>query len=155
MSKKVMRRMASDNEYLHKDFHSALNGGLIYLDEKLGEGSVKEYLEDFSKSFYAPLREDLIKRGLIAIEEHYKDIYFKEKSSVKTKLTDEELYIEIEKCPAVEHMNKNGVEPAKMYKETTDTVNKTICRDTQYEFELIEYKESTGKAKMRFYRRLS
>lgn len=37
MPKEIMRRQASDNIYLHKDFHIALNYGIEYLFQHYGE----------------------------------------------------------------------------------------------------------------------
>jgi hypothetical protein len=47
MPKEVMRRKASDNDYLHRDFHLTLNMGIEYLREKFGDEAVGEYLEQF------------------------------------------------------------------------------------------------------------
>ena len=52
MFKEKIRRMASDNEYLHKDFHMALNNGLDFLEERYGKKAVVEYLEDFTKEYH-------------------------------------------------------------------------------------------------------
>jgi hypothetical protein len=148
-----MKRMASDNEYLHRDFHIALNNGLIYLEEKYGRDAVVEYLEDFSNTYYRPLKDSLIKTGLSALKEYFERIYAAEKSSVKTSCSSDELFVEIEKCPAVEYMRTNNVKPSPAYSETSDTVYRTICKDTPFDFELVEYDNETGRSKMKFYRR--
>ena len=59
MAREVMRRHASDNEYLHKDFHGALSCGIEYLHEIYGEDAVRRYLHDFALSYYTPLRREL------------------------------------------------------------------------------------------------
>ena len=41
MAKEVMRRQASDNPYLHRDFHGALSAGIEYLDRHYGEDAVR------------------------------------------------------------------------------------------------------------------
>lgn len=56
MTKEVMERKASDNKYLHKDFHNIMNLGIEYIHEKYGEESVREYLIQFASSYYAPLK---------------------------------------------------------------------------------------------------
>jgi len=154
MFKDRIRRMASDNEYLHKDFHMALNNGLDFLEERYGPGAVVEYLRDFADTYHSVLKEDLLKRGLRAIKEYLEEIYAKEKSSIHISMNgDDELTAVVEKCPAVEHIRKNNNEPSKHYIETTRTVYKTICENTPYAFELMEYDKLSGKSKMRFFRR--
>ena len=49
-----MRRTASDNVYLHKDFHGALSAGIEYLHQRYGEDAVREYLRRFTLAFHAP-----------------------------------------------------------------------------------------------------
>jgi hypothetical protein len=153
MPTEKMRRMASDNEYLHKDFHIALNNGLIYLEEKYGTKAVTGYLKDFTRAYHKPLKESLIKEGLSALKTYFEKIYAAEKSSVKILHTENELFIEIEKCPAIEHMKKNNVMPSPLYVETSDTVYRTLCDGTPFGFELLEYDKETGRSRMKFYRR--
>ena len=44
MVKQVIERKASDNEYLHKDFHCALSVGIEYLEQNYDEDAVRRYL---------------------------------------------------------------------------------------------------------------
>ncbi len=48
MARQVMRREASDNEYLHRDFHGALSAAIEYLDRRYGEEAVRSYLREFT-----------------------------------------------------------------------------------------------------------
>lgn len=63
----VMTRKASDNKYLHRDFHNLLNLGLEYLRAEYGEQAVLDYLRQFTNSYYAPLKRQLLTKGLEAI----------------------------------------------------------------------------------------
>jgi hypothetical protein len=153
MAKQVMRRAAEDNEYLHRDFHGALSAGIEYLHEKYGEDAVREYLWQFARSFYAPLTEALGSRGLVALEEHYGRVYELEGGEVRISRSDDELRIEIEACPAVTHMRKQGYSVARLFRETKGTVGKAICHDTHFEAELLEYDDQTGRSVQRFFRR--
>jgi hypothetical protein len=154
MAKEIMTRKASDNEYLHKDFHISMNRGIDYLHKKYGEQAVRDYLRRFGKKFYAPLTEDLNKRGLIALKEHFEKIYQVERSQAEITIKDDaELIISVEQCPAVEHIRKNNVQITELFYETTKTVNEAICEGTPYSFELIGYNPETGGGKQRFYRR--
>ena len=50
-------------------------------------------------------------------------------------------------------MRKNGYPVARLFHETTKTVNETFCEGTPYAFELVEYDMQTGRSVQRFYRR--
>ena len=151
--KDKVRRIASDNEYLHKDFHMALNNGLEYLEKKYGSDAVTEYISDFAKAYHAPLKADLQKRGLPAVRDYLEKIYAAEKNPILITISEDELIAETDKCPAVEHIIKNGSKPHPLYSETANTKYTEICRNTSYAFELLEYDSETGRSKMRFYRR--
>jgi hypothetical protein len=153
MARETMRRHASDNEYLHKDFHGALSAGIEYLDRNYGEEAVREYLRRFATSFYAPLTAEIRKRGLVALKEHFEAIYAHEGGRIRTILTEEELTLEVEACPAVAHMRQHGYAVAGRFIETERTVNAALCEGTAFESELVEYDPQTGRSVQRFRRR--
>ena len=153
MAKEVMLRKASDNEYFHRDFHGALSGGIDYLDQRYGEDAVREYLRKFTASFYAPLTGALKERGLIALKEHFEQIYEREGVEVRLTFSEDELLMEIDACPAVSHMRRCGYHVARLFGETARTVNETLCEGTPFSAELLEYDEQTGRSVVRFYRR--
>ena len=155
MARETMRRHASDNEYLHKDFHGALSAGIEYLDHHYGAEAVREYLRRFALSFYAPLIADISRRGLVALEEHFETIYAHEGGRIRTILTDDELLLEVEACPAVMHLRQQGYAVAGRFIETERTVNSALCEGTPFEAELVEYDPQTGRSVQRFYRRAS
>jgi hypothetical protein len=152
MAKQVMRRTAGDNEYLHRDFHGALSAGIEYLHENYGEEAVREYLWQFARAFYSPLTDALRRRGLAALEEHFRKVYELEGGEVRFALSEDELRIEVEACPAVRHMRERGYPVARLFRETTATVNRAICHDTPFAAELLEYDEQTGRSVQRFHR---
>lgn len=153
MAGEVMRRRASDNEYLHKDFHGALSVGLDYLREHYGEESVREYLREFAGAFYAPLTGDIKQRGLVALKEYFEKLYETEGGEISITFSSEELIVCVQACPAVTHIRKNNHSVSPLFYETTKTVNETICRDTPFAAELVEYDPQTGRSVQRFYRR--
>jgi len=155
MTKQTMRCRASDNDYMHKDFHGALSAGIEYLDRHYGAEAVREYLRGFAVSFYAPLITDITKRGLVALKEHFEAIYAREGGRIRTVLTEDELIVEVEACPAVMHMRNHGYAVAELFSETERTVNAALCQGTPFEAELIEYDPLTGRSIQRFYRRAS
>lgn len=153
MPKEVMERRASDNEYLHRDFHGALSSALIYLEERFGPEAVREYLRDFARKYYAPLREDMQERGLEAVADRLRRVYEDEGADVCLEMNEDELIVEVEACPAVTHMREHGYEVAPMWRETIRSVNEGICEGGPYDFELLEYDQGTGASRGRFFRR--
>ncbi len=155
MSKQVMRRQASDNEYLHKDFHGALSTGIDYLEKTYGEQAVIEYLRRFTDTFYAPVKRDVQERGLPALREHFERIYQIEGGQAQFEQTADELTVRVAACPAVMHMREHGYTVARLFVETTRTVNEALCEGSQFTAELLEYDEQTGRSVQRFSRRAS
>lgn len=155
MTKQVMDRRAADNQYLHKDFHAALNRGIEYLHRTFGEDAVRDYLRGFAVTWYQPLRTALLKRGLDAIQEHIQTMYDLEEAEVSFEKTDDELIVRIPRCPAVTHIHALGDEVTPLFAETTLTVNRVLCEDTPYGFECLDYDPETGRSVQRFFRRTS
>ena len=153
MPKQVMHRQARDNRYLHKDFHGALSVGIDYLEARYGEEAVRQYLRQFARAFYGPLTEDLRNRGLVALQEHFARIYEIEGASPCFRLTDDELVIELDACPAVSHMREHNYPVARLFYETTRTLNEALCEGTPFAAELLEYDPQTGRSVQRFFRR--
>jgi hypothetical protein len=148
-----MQRTASDNEYLHKDFHAALSGGLDYLRDQYGEQAVRDYLRSFTLSFYGPLRDRLKTEGLRALEEHFRRIYEIEGGEVTFELSEDELVIRVAACPAVKHMKEKGHPVSDLFHETTRVVNEALCEGTSFAADLVAYDSETGASVQRFYRR--
>lgn len=155
MAKEVMERKASDNKYLHKDFHNIMNLGIEYIREKYGEESVREYLAQFAAAYYIPLKTALAENGLKSVKEHYEKIYAEEEALewIAYSYSEDELVIDIKMCPAVSHMRKSGITPSPLYYELTKTVNETICEDTPFAFELLAYDSVTGASTERFFKK--
>ena len=153
MTKEKITRRAADNQYLHKDFHGALSVGLEYLENNYGEEAVREFLHRFATTYHAPLTEAINDRGLIALKEYFAQLYEVEGADVAITLTEDELLIEVDACPAVTHMREHGYTVARLFGETTRTVNAAICASTPFEARLLEYDDQTGRGIQHFCRR--
>jgi len=149
----IMRRRASDNVYLHRDFHNALNIGLDYLNKHFGRGAVVEYLRQFAKSFYAPLSRKLRRRGLSALKAHLEHLYALENGTIRVVCARDELRFESEYCPAVKHIGKMKEKVSPFFIETERTIYEAVCEGTPFAYELVSYDPKTGKSVQRFYRR--
>lgn len=153
MAKEIMRRKAADNVYLHKDFHGALSGGIQFVHEKYGPEAVRQYLRQFVAAYYAPLKAEIKQRGLAALKDHFEKMYRVEGGVIHLTCSDDELRLEVEACPAVTHMRRQGCPVAELFYETTKTVNEALCEDTPFAAELIQYDDANGRSIQRFYRR--
>ena len=155
MAKETITRRASDNEYLHKDFHGALSAGIEYLDAQYGPQAVRQYLRRFARSFYSPLTEQIRRRGLEALREHIEAVYRREGGQVRITAGDDEMLVEVQACPAVTHMRQHGYAVARLFHETIGTVHRAICEGTEFDAELVSYDKQTGRSVQRFFRRES
>jgi hypothetical protein len=148
-----MTQHAGDSPYLHRDFHAALNLGIRYLRTEFGMEAVRAYLRDFTHSFYTPLREKLQGGDLAVLAEHLRRIYATEGAEFHLHLAEDELLLEVPRCPAVSHIRSLGQEPDEAFVETTRTVNEALCEGTPFQAELLGYDPLTGAGRQRFYRR--
>jgi neutral ceramidase len=150
---KVMERTASDNKYLHKDFHIALNLMMEYLFKNFGKDALIDYLKQYSKAYHKPLIQKLKTGDQEALLNYFKDIYEKEEWPVT--ITSGENFIELiqDACPAISHIVSNGSTPCPHYRETYNTVYKTICEDTPFEYRMDNFNDTTGACKQIFTRK--
>lgn len=153
MAREIMERRAADNPYLHKDFHSALNHGMVYLHRHFGEAAVRDWLRDFARQWYSPLRQRLAAGDLGALREHVEAVYRLEGAAVHIEQTPDELRIEVSACPAVAHMRSRREDVSPLFVETTRTVNEALCDGTPFAAELLAYDPATGRSIQRFRRR--
>ncbi len=153
MAKEIITRKASDNSYFHKDFHIAFNYALDYLYNNFGKQAVKEYLKQFAESYYSLLKKSLVEKGLLALKEHYENIFNIEDAEYNIELSSDEMNIHLLASPAVIYIKKNGHTVSPVFNETILTVNKEICNNTPYECEVTEYNFQNGGYRLRFFRR--
>ncbi|MBN2557529.1 MAG: hypothetical protein JXB33_02100 [Clostridia bacterium] len=150
---KVIERKASDNKYLHRDFHISMNMLMDYICSVFGENALIEYLVEFSSAFHAPRKEFLIADDLASLESYFREIYKKEEWPVEILMEDKELVITQESCPGISHIRKAGLEPIKQYRETYGTVYEAMCAGTPYEYRLEYFDDEKGACRQRFFRR--
>lgn len=152
MPKDIMVRTAADNAYLHRDFHGALSTGIEYIHDHYGEEAVREYLRQFTRTYYAPLIAEIKERGLPALREHYEQVYALEGGELAIEETADALVLHVPCSPAVRHMRAHGYTVARLFHETVKTVNETLCEGTPFAAELVEYDPETGRSVQRFYK---
>ena len=148
-------KRASDNAYLHRDFHIAGDRGLQYLGENYGDNSVKEFLRTAASRYYSLLIDDIKKSGLSAMVDHLVRIYEKEEASdaLKITLSADRLDVHILYSPAVRYMHSVGHIPSPWFAEQTRTCFETIADLADIGFRMTMYDEKTGRAEYYFFKR--
>lgn len=148
MPVEIMERTAADNEYFHREFHNSINFGVDYVYRKYGEDAVKEYLTRFALRFYAPLIEQIRKKGLPALEAHFSRLYAVERASDDISLSREggRLTLLVKKCPAVAFIRQTGHTVSPAYVHTSDTVYQAIAGAGGLDYTMVRYDPETGAA---------
>lgn len=149
-SVRTLERKSSENKYLHKDFHIALNMMLKYIHTNYGGKAFTDYLKQYSHEFYKPLKDKLLNNDFDALYEYFIDIYKKEEWPVTIIKKGNCLEIEQISCPAISWIRKKGHEPCKSYRETYNTVFTTLCQNTPVDYSLDYFDDVTGACKQRF-----
>ena len=139
---KVIDRKASDNEYMHKDFHGALCYAIKYLEDNYGLGSVEQYLQQVARTYFSPLTEKLKIQGLKVLEDHWRDIFTREDGKFNINYQGDVLVLEVEKCPAILYLKEKNMLYTDRHCLTTVVVNKTICQEAGYD---CRCESETGK----------
>ena len=142
----IVDMRSEDNKYLHRDFHLLGDNALKYCAETLGEEKLVDFLQGFTKNYYAPLIKEIQDGGLSVLEKWLTKKYETEEASevLHTELSDNSLTVTIDKCPAIAFMHTLGKEPSNYYIEETRTVYETIANECGYSFKLEYYDELGG-----------
>ncbi len=152
-SVRKMERKASDNKYLHKDFHIALNLLLSYISDHSGKEGMICYLKQYTRACHQPLIRELQTGNLKALVDYFREIYKKEEWPVHIVTGDDYAEITQSACPAISHIVAKGGKPCADYLETYKTVYETMCEDTPFEYRLEYFDEETGACKQTFIRK--
>lgn len=148
---KVLDCKASDNKYLHKDFHGAFCYSIKYLDDNYGQDATKEYLEQVGRTCFAPLAVQLKEEGLQALQRHWRKIFTEEGGRFKMDYEDQTLVLTVDQCPAIAHLKKINQMFTERYCESTVIVNETICSEAGYCCS-CEYEPGKGKCVQKFWK---
>lgn len=150
---RVIERRASDNKYLHRDFHISMNMLMEYISREYGPIALTEYLAQFSREFHSKRKECLQNDDLGCLEKYFRDVYEKEEWPVDIEFKGDKLIISQDSCPGLSYLLKNGHKPVEQYIETYTTIYRTLCQDTPFEYVMDSFDSDTGKCRQRFQRR--
>ncbi|MBN2455849.1 MAG: hypothetical protein JXB29_04825 [Sedimentisphaerales bacterium] len=148
---KVIDRKASENEYMHKDFHGTLCYVIKYLEDNYGLGSVEQYLQQVAKTYFLPLTQKLKSEGLKALENHWREVFTREDGKFNISYEDDKLVLVVKQCPAIAHLKTRDMFFTDKFCLTTKVVNKTICQPAGYDCS-CEYKPGKGKCIQKFWK---
>ncbi|NMC37129.1 MAG: hypothetical protein GYA41_02265 [Bacteroidales bacterium] len=149
-SVRTMERQASDNKYLHRDFHAALNMMLNYILDNFGEEALKEYLEQYSGAFHKPLNNRLKSGDKELLADYFREKYRNEEWPVRITASETAVVIEQEACPGIAAILARGEKPCRLYVETYASVYRTLCEGTPFEYSLDYFDNDTGACRQRF-----
>lgn len=138
---KELSRKASDNQYLHKDFHNLLNIALDYLAQRFGQDAVEDYLKEYARNYFTP-------QNLVQIKDYILGIYKAESAEEAIEIieTKGRLLITVKRCPAVEYIGM----PSEYFKMTTEIVYGELAKMSGFIFAMHYYDEMTGAASYTF-----
>ncbi|WP_332457183.1 hypothetical protein [Petrimonas sp.] len=148
-----MSRKASDNKYLHKDFHLSMNLLLDYIYTNFGKENLIRYLQQFTIAYHQPLRESLKGGNIKVLTDYFSDLYEKEEWPIRIRQEEDYLEIEQDGCPGIYYIKSLGKVPTTFYSETYRTVYSTLCDGTPFEYTLLFFDEETGACKQIFTKR--
>ena len=150
MAKEVITRRASDNKYLHKDFHGAMLCGLEYVFDRYGREGFEAYVRQTATAIHAPLRDAIRERGLSAMEEYLRDIFTTEGGDFCSEWDGDALVFTVNVCPAVSYLQQQGFDVPERFCEVTRITNEAICEGTGFASE-VDYDTSAAKCVQRFF----
>lgn len=136
---------------IHKDFHGALSYAIRFLAEQYGREGRDAFLEGLAETVYQPLVEDLRRRGLVALEEHWQRVFQLEDGAFDMERDERMLVLRVHRCPAIAHMQAHDYPIADGYCAHTRVVNEAICRRAGYRCE-VDYDQNDGRCVQRFWR---
>ncbi len=147
---KRMERKASDNKYLHRDFHISMNLLMNYIYDNFGKNALINYLKQYSRAYYKPLNQKLKAGDKNALIEYFRDIYEKEEWPVNIITKGDTIEITQDACPGLSYIRSKGWKPCPCYRETYDTLYSTLCEGTSFEYILEYFNDETGACKQIF-----
>ncbi len=155
MEKLVVDRRASENPYLHRDFHISTDLSLAYVGKQFGQQGVREYLQQYASAYYRNLVERISLEGLAALEQYFVDIYAAEQASdaLETELAGHTLHVRISYSPGIRYMKSKGHTPSPWQQEVPRIIYAALANTAGLEFHLACYDSSSGAAELIFSRK--
>ncbi len=136
---------------VHKDFHGAFSYGIQFIMQSYGMEGLKAYLEKLADTVYAPLVKGLRDEGLSSLRAHWDHIFTLEGGKFELRDEGEVLVLDVQECPAIAHMKKQGYDIDPNFCEHTRILNEAICRRAGYRSS-VDYDQAAGRCVQRFWK---
>ena len=136
---------------LHKDFHGYHNFILKYVENKYGREFMLDGLRKIGATVYSDVAEKLKKQGLEYFADYWKEIFDLEDGRYQIELSDNELTLSVQQCPAIKHLHNKGWDVAPAFCEHTRIVNEEICKAAGYSCS-VDYDRDKGSCVQRFWK---
>jgi len=136
---------------LHKDFHGATNATIDYVAENFGESALREIFFEVGKKVYRSIHENLMKDSPEELVEHLDYFFGREGGQYRLTRDEDTITLEVDKCPAVEHVLELGLTLSPHFCRQTIDVNEALCDGTPWKAETTVL--GCGKCRQVFRRR--
>lgn len=138
-------------QLLHKDFHYTLSLIFDFMKDNYGEDEMIRIMKKVGKSIYTPLIKDLKEKSLSAIAKHMKDLMKLEGGEYEVIKGKNFITFKINKCPAIEYMNKKKMQISKNFcRVSTGVISGEIARAAGFKFS-VDYDQKKGKCIQKFW----
>ena len=110
------------------DFFFAVNATFRYILENHGEGALHRYWQEMGAGHYCAVTEAISDRGLVALKEHWEQLFPEEPGSeVELALDGNCLTLTVKTCPAILHLKAHDREVLPVYCDHCTYVSKGMC----------------------------
>lgn len=95
----------------HADFYFAVNATFRFILRHHGEGALRKYWRDIGSSYYKPVSEKWMQRGMAGVAEYWRAFFAAEPgATVEVTESAEEVRLEVKTCPVIRHLREHGRE---------------------------------------------
>lgn len=126
---------------VHLDFHGATNTTIDYIVDNYGIDALKEILFRVGRDVYKDIRENLAKGNPEELVKFWEYFLSREEGDFTIEKQGDEIILEIESCPAVNHVKRLGLPLSPHFCKQTEFLNCGLCEGTPYSIET----EKTGE----------
>jgi hypothetical protein len=110
------------------DFFFAVNATFRHIRDHHGPEALQRYWEEMGREHYRAVTEAIRERGLIALKEHWEQLFPEEPGAeVEMRLGENCLMLEVAVCPAIRHLRAHGREVLPEYCLHCTHVSRGMC----------------------------
>jgi len=100
------------------DFYFAINATFRFIHARLGRAGWVRYLQEMGQGYFAPVNEAWRSGGLPVVAAYWRAFFAAEPGAeVEVRETNEEVILEVRKCPAIHHLREQAREIVPFYCE--------------------------------------